>query len=340
MGLLQPTVLIVDDEEDIRQILADRLEATGLRVLTAVDGEDGLEKIVAEKPDVVFLDLNMPKKDGMAVLRELRERNVKQDVVVVTAYATIDRAVEAMKLGACDFLMKPFDGEHLKLVCEKVLEGQRLRRDAALWQERAKKYLHQMYPANVADDLVAGTLVPRHIECSVLFTDLVGFTDFAARHSPRESAAVLTHYFSRMHQVVLDTGGWVDNFFGDGMMVVYGIPSGSPTHARDAVHAAIAMQRALEAGGGTLHQRLSVNSGTVLVGDVGSRQKPHYSVIGEAVNVGARLVDIARPKELLIGEVTMRCVGREFPTESIGPIDIKGVGNIPVYRVLYEHVIP
>jgi class 3 adenylate cyclase len=327
------TVLVVDDDKDVCELLVDRLKVEGLTLLTANNGREGLRLIEEKQPDVILMDLKMPDKDGLDVLRECQEKGIHEPVIIITAHATMNHAIEAMKLGAYDFVMKPFSLERVVTTCKQAFETLKLERQAALWQERATNYLHQMYPPEVANSLVQGTLEAKHLECSVLFADVVSSLNYEMQHSPRRSAGALTDYFTLMHEEVLKCGGWVNNFFGDGMMVVFGIPDGSSTHASDAVNAAVRMGQALKASTSPLRQRIGINTGTVLLGDVGSRQKPHYSVIGEVVSVAKRLADMARPGEVLIGSDT-KDLSPSFETESIGPVDVKGVGDREIYRVL------
>ena len=130
-------ILIVDDEVDIRETLSDRLEAEGFEVMQAASGGEGLQQIRMENPDVVLLDLQMPGMDGMEVLRRIGTEGLEPTVVVITAYGTIERAVQAMKAGAYDFIPKPFDPEHIRVVVDKAVERERLRRDNAFYREQA-----------------------------------------------------------------------------------------------------------------------------------------------------------------------------------------------------------
>lgn len=130
-------ILIVDDEVDIRETLADRLEAGGFEVMQAASGGECLQHIRKGNPDVVLLDLQMPEMDGMEVLRQIAIEGLESTVVVITAYGTIERAVQAMKAGAYDFIPKPFEPEHIQVVVKKAVERERLRRDNALFREQA-----------------------------------------------------------------------------------------------------------------------------------------------------------------------------------------------------------
>ncbi len=127
-------ILVVDDDPDIVTTLRDRLESLGYDTITARDGLRALELIEQDTPNLVLLDLEMPKLSGLGVLKQLsRHRQNGQDlpVIVMTAHGSIAAAVEAMKEGAYDFLTKPFDVDHLSIVIRKAVERESLSRHVA-----------------------------------------------------------------------------------------------------------------------------------------------------------------------------------------------------------------
>ena len=141
----QETILVVDDDPYIQEALKDRLVSLGYQVTQASDGKQALEMIGRQTPQMAFLDIEMPGMKGMEVLKELRRQEKDFPVVMITAYGTIDIAVEAMKEGAADFVAKPFKGSHIAMVVQRTMEQQRLRRGIeVLTQEVDKRY--QMVP--------------------------------------------------------------------------------------------------------------------------------------------------------------------------------------------------
>jgi DNA-binding NtrC family response regulator len=120
--------LVVDDDVDIRDILSETLNSLGSRVITAANGRECLDKVEKEAPELLLLDIEMPVKNGLEVLKELRQRGHDTTVIMITAYGTVERAVQAMKEGAFDFITKPFDLDHIVLVVEKALDRERLKR--------------------------------------------------------------------------------------------------------------------------------------------------------------------------------------------------------------------
>ncbi len=132
-ALMKAKILIVDDDPDIVTMLEDRLQASGYGTVIARDGVEALERIEQEAPHLILLDLDMPRLTGLEVLKRLPKIKLTEDlpIVVMTAHASIDAAVEAMKTGAYDFLTKPLDKDHLLLVIGKALERDSLKRQVA-----------------------------------------------------------------------------------------------------------------------------------------------------------------------------------------------------------------
>lgn len=115
------SVLIVDDEKMVRDSLAEWLEETGYQVCSAEDGYEALKIINERPPEVVVLDMKMPGMSGIDVMRSIKEKNEKIGVIIVTAFGSIDNAVEAMKLGASDYITKPFPPDKLEAAIGKII---------------------------------------------------------------------------------------------------------------------------------------------------------------------------------------------------------------------------
>ena len=128
MTSFNENILVIDDDPDIREVLKDRLESSGFRVLVAASGKEGLELLEKQSPQLILLDIEMPAMSGLEVLKEIGKRELDITVVMITAYGTIERAVEAMKAGAYDFIPKPFEPDHVALIVQKALEREKLKR--------------------------------------------------------------------------------------------------------------------------------------------------------------------------------------------------------------------
>ncbi|HHV79169.1 MAG TPA: sigma-54-dependent Fis family transcriptional regulator [Firmicutes bacterium] len=136
-----PKVLVVDDETNMewlfRSSFGDLYEIIGAR-----SGEEALEKIASDRIDLVMLDLKMPGMDGMEVLKQLRQRHPTVPVVMMTAYGTVKTAVEAMKMGAHDYVTKPFDMEELRMIMENTLKFGRLTREVEELRDQLQEKFH------------------------------------------------------------------------------------------------------------------------------------------------------------------------------------------------------
>ena len=139
MAITGTRVLIVDDDPASRRLLEVRLRPLECDVATAGNGEQALTAIRKDVPDLVLLDLQMPKMGGIEVLRALRKEEINVPVIVITAHGSIETAVEAMKEGAYDFITKPVDANHFDIVVRKALEREGLKRELELFSEDADK---------------------------------------------------------------------------------------------------------------------------------------------------------------------------------------------------------
>lgn len=119
-------ILIVDDEQSYRQLLTLVFESDGHTIRTAANGREAVELVAEEAPDIIISDVRMPDMDGIEMLREVRKTHADLGVVFMTAHASVESAREAFKLGADDFVTKPFDVEELKLIVKRTLEKQEL----------------------------------------------------------------------------------------------------------------------------------------------------------------------------------------------------------------------
>jgi len=144
MAISGETLLLIDDDPAIQDVLTDRLEALGYRVVVAANGQAGLALLDTEGPQLVLLDLELPDMSGLAVLKEIRKREAEVTVVIITAYGTVERAVQAMKEGAYDFITKPFEPDRLALTVQRALERERLKGEVALLSEAVGERYRQV----------------------------------------------------------------------------------------------------------------------------------------------------------------------------------------------------
>ncbi|MBI4689252.1 MAG: sigma-54-dependent Fis family transcriptional regulator, partial [Nitrospirae bacterium] len=138
---MKPKILIVDDEPDICRALEFLLKREDYAVSSVNSGEDAVERLKAENFDIVITDLKMGRVDGMAVLEKAKEISPETSVIIMTAFASIESAVEAMKKGAVDYIVKPFLNEEIRLTVQKILEQKKLIRENIALKQQVSQYM-------------------------------------------------------------------------------------------------------------------------------------------------------------------------------------------------------
>jgi adenylate cyclase len=247
----------------------------------------------------------------------------------------------------------PFDMSQLQalsilaLLAAIAVEQAALRDDVRREQERRNRLARYSSPAVVerileAPDQGKSTMSAEEGEVSVVFADLTGFTNMAERLPASEVVLILNQVFERLTSAVFELDGTLDKFRGDGMMAFFGAPLAMPDHGMRAVEAALRMQEALAAlndarkGVRPIQMRIGVNSGTVVVGDIGSPQRKDYTVIGDVVNIASRLESsVAKPGQIVIGEATYEYAKQAYRCEPLEEVMLKGkLESVRPYLVL------
>jgi len=363
-------ILVVDDDPLNRQLLTSLLEQDGHRVDTASDGRQALDRLHDDPFDLALLDVVMPELDGYGVLAHMKEDESLRHVPVlmITALDDIGSAVRCIELGADDYLVKPVDPVVLRariassltrkrlhdLQTEHLAEMGRMNRrlEARIEEQMAELVrtgeLKRFLPHQVAEGLLGGALEPdfQRRKVTALFADMVGFTDLSESLEPEELAVVLNEYLREMTAVAVEHGGALDNFIGDGLMVIFGAPTASSDEeqARASIRTALAMRaRAAELaervrGRGypaEINVRIGINSGYCTVGVFGSDVMRAYKAVGFAVNLASRLQVHAEPGSILCGVRTYALVEGEVQAVRREPLTVKGsVRPVEAWEIL------
>jgi class 3 adenylate cyclase len=215
---------------------------------------------------------------------------------------------------------------------------------------REKEFIKQTFERYVSKQL-AERLLKRKDEIklggeemtiTILFSDIRRFTSLAERLPPKQVVELLNDYFTRMINVVTKYDGVVDKLMGDSVMALFGVPFPAVDDALQSVRCAIAMQKEVKefnrirTGEGlpTLEMGIGLNTGPVIAGNIGSKERMEYTVIGDSVNIAARLQGLAKPGEVLVSEQTYRQVKGKVLATPMEPMTLKGK-RIPVgvYRI-------
>ena len=219
-------------------------------------------------------------------------------------------------------------------------------------KQKLRSKFEQYFPPTVVKQMVenpdALMTKPTKKEITIMFSDIKSFTTYSSTMTPEEISTTLNEYFEAMTDIVFKYGGTVDKFIGDGLMVFYGAPEPQADHALRCVKAAMEMQlkcRELKAkwepvGRLPLRIRIGINTGEVVVGDLGSARRMEYTVLGSDVNLAQRLESNAPVEGIMISESTYRHVKGKVPIRPLAPIIVKGLETpIVVYEVLVESAV-
>jgi len=222
---------------------------------------------------------------------------------------------------------------------EHVLEEKRIR-------GRLERYHSpQVVEEIIADVSATGDIKPARAKVvTILFADLVGFTSWSEKMPVEGLAAMLTEFFTLASDAVFACGGTIDKFIGDAVMAFFGAPLDQPDHADRAVAAALKIREEIALwnkersarGDPPLEVRIAVNTGEAIVGDIGSQRRVDYTVLGNAVNVAARLEEfVAQPGDVVIGPDTYGAVQPRYECAQLGFFSLKGLSTqVPLYKVL------
>ncbi|MBH8561239.1 response regulator [Nostoc sp. CENA67] len=341
------SILVVDDNPDLRTYVSDILRRNGYQVKTARNGYEGFGIAQEISPSLIVTDLMMPLVTGLEMIRMIRnEEKLKgTPIILLTAKVDEETRIESTEHGADAYLAKPFNDRELlaevrNLLALKENERKVVELNTYLTESVLKRFL----PAVLVQKAAAGALTldlrpePRLI--TVLFSDIVGFTQLANTLRSRRVAELLNEYLEVMTTVVFDNGGTVDKFMGDAILALYGAPEElSPNEqVRRAVNTARGMQRSLvelnqrwqeqgifDANGHNgVEFRCGIHQGTAVVGMFGSAERADYTAIGPSVNIAARLQAAAIPGTILVSAAVADYLQDEEITKG-SPLKLKGI---------------
>ena len=363
--LTPPQILIVDDNPMNLDILQTRLAVHGYEMLRASDGEEALAIARAQRPDLILLDIMMPKMDGIEACRHLKGDSSLpfMPIIMVTAKADSKDIVAGLEAGADEYLTKPVDqaslvarvksmlrikalhdtvqeqAAHLALQSAQLAEWNRTLEQRVAEQlvelERAGRLKRFLSP-QLAELIVSSGdelfLESHRQEITVVFCDLRGYAAFSGTAEPEEVMGVLRDYHAALGELIFRYEGTLERFTGDGLMVFFNDPLPCPDPAARAVRMAVAMREQVRELTSTWRRRghqldfgVGIALGYATLGKIGFEGRFDYAAIGPVTNLASRLCDEARGGQILVSQRVYSAVEALVEVEPVGDLPLKGM---------------
>jgi adenylate cyclase len=333
------TILIADDDGVSRKLLRRLLEQDGHLVHAAGNGAEALELFGQQAIDVVLLDIVMPELDGISVLEQLKASPDANHVpvIMISAVDETESVVRCIEIGADDYLPKPFNPVLLRA---RINAGLTKKRVHDLERARVHDVFCRFLPDHVVEDVLERTdddlrLGGVSTVGTVMFTDLRGFTAFSENRTPELVIEALNRYFDETSDAILEHGGTLVAYRGDGFLAAFGAPIEIDDHA----DRALATARDMVDGrltrfnewlrsnglGEEVRMGIGLNSGPFMSGNVGSLRRLEYTVHGDTVNTASRIEGLTKTLggPILLSESTRAALLRP-------PSDLTAVGEVEV----------
>ena len=349
-------ILIVDDNETNRDILVTRLSKHGYETLQAADGEEALASVSQHRPDLMLLDVEMPKLDGFEVCRRLKKDPTMpfMPIILCTARAASQDVVTELDAGADEYLTKPIDQAALVARVRSMLRIKELHdqvqaqaKDLASWNQTLEQRVNEQVSELDRMNKLKGFLSPQiakmvvsdeklleshRRDITAVFCDLRGFTAFAEHAEPEDIITVLQEYYRCLGESIDRFEGTLQHFAGDGLLIIFNDPIACSDPAVRAVRMAVEMRSHVAVlaekwrrFGHELGFGIGIAAGHATLGNVGYAGRFHYSATGTVVNIGSRLCGHANDGQILIDGRVQVAVEKVAELETLGDLDLKGL---------------
>jgi len=342
-------ILAVDDTPPNLRLLEALLAKDGYEVVTASSGEEALRAIAEKPPDLVLMDILMPGMDGYELTRQIRANPKTRFLPIVLMTASVDQdKTRALESGADDFVPKPISQHELAVRVRSLLRIKQYHDTI----ERQKEQLARFLSPQVADLISSAEgevlLAGHRREITVVFCDLRGFTAFSETAEPEEALGLLRAYQRAMGEEIMRSGGTLEHFAGDGLMVWFNDPVTTAGHELRAVQMTIAMRERFDAlaigwrkKGYPVGFGVGVSVGYATLGRIGFEGRYDYGAVGNVVILASRLSAAAEPGQILISQRLMSALEEDIDASPVGELTLKGLTRpVPAFNVTGLRRVP
>ncbi|MEE9488784.1 MAG: adenylate/guanylate cyclase domain-containing protein [Candidatus Brocadiales bacterium] len=348
-------VLVVDDEQDSLDLLQRTLRRECI-VFAAKSGETTLRLLKDNNISMIIADQKMPEMTGTELFQHTLKVCPEVTRIILTGYSDVEDLIDAINTGhVYRYITKPWKPEELKSTVRQVLDRLDLQNEnEGLLQElqdqvsklansiekevRIRKVFERYVPEKVVSEVLERA--DEHLftgekrSVSILSLDIRNFTPFSEKHEPEEVVDVLNKFFTEVSKIIINRDGTVDKFIGDGVLAVFGAPASLDDHALCTVNAAMDIKNSLSGFNDWLKDQMGenmgigigINTGEVISGNVGSKEKMEYTVVGGPVNMAFRIQDCTKEKlnSVLISSFTHNEIRDRVKATSWGKKSLKG----------------
>jgi class 3 adenylate cyclase len=349
MGSDYDKIILVDDNPSNlrsgKNVLSQKYE-----VYTAPSAAKLFELLEDVKPAMLLLDIEMPGMNGYEAIKLLKDREATRDIPVVflTGKTEAENELEGLELGAVDYIVKPFQPAlllkrlevHLLLEKQKkILEQQQ--RKLEVFNTSLKNAFSRYLSPTVVDEIIQDpsklNLGGEKREMTAVFTDVQGFSILSEQLDPARLVSLLNLYLSEMSKILTENKGTIDKYVGDAIIAFFGAPLRQENHAALACRSALMMKETEQALNRRIEEeglapqpfftRIGINTGPMVVGNMGSENRLNYTIMGSAVNLAARLEGVNKlyHTSVLISEHTRNAIGDDFVCRRLDRVRLVGI---------------
>ncbi|MDR1444176.1 MAG: response regulator [Treponema sp.] len=352
-------IILVDDNpanlQTGKNVLSGRY-----RVFTVPSAKKMFDILEKNNPALILLDIDMPVMNGYDAIKILKaeEKTRNIPVIFLTGKTDTDNELEGLSLGAIDYITKPFIPPLLLKRIEMHLLVESQKRTLELQQQELKyynAYLQKAFSTYLSGEVVQDIMTdPARLQLggskrrmTAVFTDIQNFSSIAEKLDPEDLVRILNIYLTGLSDIILEQRGTIDKYVGDAVIAFFGAPLEFPDHALRACTAAVLMRRKEQELNREFHEnglisaplltRIGVNTGSMVVGNMGSQRKMNYTIMGNAVNITSRLEGLNKMYGtwILVSEDTVRETGDNFLVRRLDRVRPAGFHtSIRVYELI------